>query len=199
MDLVDDDGAHRAKHPAAPVAGEQDVEGFRGRHQDVRRLSRRRGARFLRGIAGANVNAYLGQARIEGADRRKGLLEVFLDVARQRLERRDVEHLGAVLQSGALRQEPIDGRQKCGQRFAGSGGRGDERVLALADVRPALPLRRARLTERGREPGLDGGMKAAEGGVHHASAPPSRGDVCSLLPTGRLGNGAQEGNTLKKE
>ena len=35
--LVDDDRAHRPQHLAAPFGREQQVQRFRGRHQDVRR------------------------------------------------------------------------------------------------------------------------------------------------------------------
>ena len=55
VDLVDDDGAHRAQHLAAALGGEQQVERLGRGDQDVRRL--------------AQHGRALGRGRVAGADR----------------------------------------------------------------------------------------------------------------------------------
>src|SRR5256885_1173779 len=76
-------------------------------------------------------------------------LEVFLDVVRQRLQRRDVDHLRLVGECAfdALPYQPIDRGKKRGQRLARPGWRGDQHVAALADCRPRLLLRAGRRRE----------------------------------------------------
>ena len=90
--------------------------------------------------------------------------EVLLDVVAERLERRDVEYFGAVLQiSGErLADQTIDAGEKRRQRLAGSGGRGDQRGASRQDVRPALLLRFGRRAEALREPFLDERMRPGE-------------------------------------
>src|SRR5207302_7371668 len=100
-------------------------------------------------------------------------LEVLLDVDRQRLERRHVHHLGGALDGlAALGRaiQRVDADEEAGQRLAGAGGRGDQRVLAGRDVRPALKLRRRRARrEAALEPGAYGRMEQT---VHRATVAP---------------------------
>src|SRR5437773_2527850 len=87
-----------------------------------------------RGVAGAypGADVDVGQAlRAQGRpyalERR---LEVLLDVIRQRLEWRDIDHLGLIRQAAVepLADQRVDGGEKGGERLAGAGGCGDEHV-----------------------------------------------------------------------
>ena len=68
----------------------------------------------------------------------------------------------AVLET--LAHEPIDGGEKCGERFARSGRRGDQNVPLRLDGRPRLLLRRGGRVEGPVEPIGYGGMEGGEGG-----------------------------------
>ena len=167
VDLVHDHGLDRAQHLAPAVRGEQDVERLRRRHQDVRRTLEHRGARRGRRVAGAHRGpdrdlglAALAQPLEDAGER---LLEVALDVVRERLERRDVDDpgaLGKVAAGGdALAHQVVDHRQERGQRLAGAGGGRDQGGPPLLDRGPGLELRRRGLAESLLEPGGDGGME----------------------------------------
>ena len=90
--------------------------------------------------------------------------EILLDVERERSERRDVQHPGAMGASvGAGRgDEPVDRGEEGSERLAGTGRSADQGVFAGGDVRPPLDLRRRRLGERGREPLPDGRRERVE-------------------------------------
>ena len=81
-------------------------------------------------------------------------LEIFLDVVAERLERRNVQHLGLVREFPAQRfaHQGVNAGQKCGQRFARAGGRGNDGAAASQDVRPARLLRLCRSGEALEEP-----------------------------------------------
>ena len=89
-------------------------------------------------------------------DARERQLEVALDVVRERLERRDVDHLRAFgkLAAGgdALAHQVVDHRQERGQRLAGAGRGRDQRGTPLLDRGPGLELRRRGLAESLLEP-----------------------------------------------
>ena len=146
VDLIDDDGARRREHLPAGLAREQQVQRLRRRHEDVRRPLAHRGALGLGRVAGANLGADLERrqvaARQLGADSRERLLEVALDVVRQRLERRDVDDSRHVVElpGHALAHERIDRRQKRGQRLARAGRRSDQRMPAARDRGPRVDL-----------------------------------------------------------
>ena len=61
VNFVDDQRARRAQHSTAAFAGQQNIEGFRGGDDDVRRLLCHRGAIFGRRIAGAHQRANGGR------------------------------------------------------------------------------------------------------------------------------------------
>ena len=85
----------------------------------------------------------MGAQALRGqADAHQRRLEVALDIVRQRLERRDVQHAAAPLGilGRGLRRQLVQAPQKRGQRFARAGWRQDQRVLGLGDCRPALVL-----------------------------------------------------------
>ena len=103
VDLVDD---HRACGPeklAAPLGGEQQVQGLRRRDQDVGRALQHARPLPRRGVARAHRDADLGQFGALGfrdpADLRQRFDQVALDVVAERLERRDVHHRGFVPQA----------------------------------------------------------------------------------------------------
>ena len=102
VNFIDDDGAAGCEHIAAGLRTQQDVQRLRGGHDDVRRPAPHAGALRLRGVAGAHHRPYLNvryakrhQLFANAAQRR---LEIALDVVRQRLQRRDVDHARLVRQ-----------------------------------------------------------------------------------------------------
>jgi hypothetical protein len=91
MQLVHDHAAHALQHRAAGFRSQQDEERLRRRDQDVRRRLAHAVALEGRGVAGADsvANRYVVEALLEElvADAGERLLEVLLDVVRERLER----------------------------------------------------------------------------------------------------------------
>ena len=92
-------------------------------------------------------------------------VEILLHVVGERLERGDVDDLrgGRERAGDGQAQESIDGDEKRGQRFAGAGGRGDERSFAAQDGGPALLLRFGGGTEFGEEPLGHDGVRPGKG------------------------------------
>src|SRR6266487_1946459 len=86
-------------------------------------------------------------------------------VVRQRLERRNVDNVGFVCKRAGTRRahESIDANQKCGERFSGASGCGDENVAAGGDLGPALQLGLGRVLESGVEPFGDERIETGEG------------------------------------
>ena len=86
--------------------------------------------------------------------------QVALDVHRQGLDRRDVEH-AAPRVFGRHRREhhAVEARQEGRQRLAAARGREHQRRLAARNRRPALRLWRRRSAERLGEPLFDGGVE----------------------------------------
>ena len=176
VDLVDDHGARGRQHRAARLRAQQHVERLRRRDDDVRRALRAHAlALGLRRVAGAHPGADLdvGQPllaqRLADAGQRR--LEVALDVVGQRLERRDVDDLGLVLEAALqpLPHQRVDRRQEGGERLARAGRRGDQHVAPGLDRRPGLGLRRRGRSEAAGEPRGDRGMEQG-GGARFVSA-----------------------------
>src|SRR5205823_7803305 len=91
--------------------------------------------------------------------------QVLLDVVRQRLERRHVDHRRLVRQPVPEQRpadEVVDGGQEGGERLARAGRGGDQGVAAGLDLRPGARLRLGRRAEALLEPGGEGGVKAGE-------------------------------------
>ena len=177
VDLIHDHGAGGGEHLPARLRAHEDVERLGRRHHDVRRALAHRGALVLRRIAGAHegADAVLGQAaRAQlGVDAGERRLEVAVDVVRERLERRDVHHVGLVGEraggeSGA--HQLVDDGQEGRQRLARAGGRGDQDVAPRRDLRPRRLLCRGGCGEGALEPGADGWMKL--GGHERIEAQP---------------------------
>ena len=93
--------------------------------------------------------------------------QVLLDVERQRPQRRDVQHPGAVrpLVGTGRRGEAVDRSKERRQRLAGSGRGADQRVFTGGDVRPAQHLWRCGFGERRREPFPNGGRESLQNRV----------------------------------
>ena len=177
VDLVHDDGSGAGEHGPPALAGEEDVERFRGGHQDVRRLPAHRLARRARGVAGAHHGADagaglpgLGQGAVDARERH---FQVLVHVVAERLERRDVDHPGRVGQRrpAAVPDQGVDGGEEPGQGLARPGGGGDEGMASGGHRVPGLRLAGGGGAEGRLEPGGDGGMEAVEGhGIEVAAA-----------------------------
>ncbi len=165
MDFVDDRRARSRQHLAPRLRAEQDVERFRSRHQDVGRAPAHPLALGGRRVAGAHPCADLDIRRpappefFPNAGERR--FQVAVNVVRQGLERRDVNHLGRVGQAPfePLADEVVDGREERGERLARAGRRGDQSVAPGLDGRPGFCLRGGRRVEGLREPRRDRGVE----------------------------------------
>jgi hypothetical protein len=164
VDFVDDGRPDGREHPPAALAREKEVEGLRGRDEDVRRAPDHRRAVARRRVARPHEHPDLGNRRIGCSDLGERALQVLLDVVRESAQRRNVKDLGLVGELRPLPAERVDRRKECGERLSGPGRRGDERVLARADRRPAVALRGRGFTETVGEPPLDRGVERGEQG-----------------------------------
>ena len=168
VQLVDDHGAHVSQQRAAALGREHQVQRFRRRDQDVRRVTKDRRAGGLRRVAcaqrGADLrrrDAHLSRDVTDAIERR---LQVALDIAAQRLQRRDVDDIDAIRQSAvqpALHQR-IDARKERRQRLAGAGRRGHQRIAPGGDRVPAGELRACRRLEAALEPATNRGVEGVE-------------------------------------
>ncbi len=199
VDLVDDHAAHIAQHLPPGLGAEQHVERFRRGDQDMRHPLAHRVALGLRCVAGAHSGANVHRRQAEplqlGADAGQRLLEVDMDIVGQRLERRHVEHLGAVDQPAlgqALLHQRVDGGEKGGQRLARTGRRGDQGRATGAYQRPGCCLSRCRGGKAAGKPARHGGMEAAQriGGRHAHADEYGAAPAIAQATAGRLwGNG----------
>ncbi len=118
---------------------------------EARRLAHHPRPLRVGGVAGAHRDLDVGRVEAELArdlgDLAQRALQVLGDVDGERLQRRHVDDArDAVDRLARLVREvqPVDAHEEPGERLARSGGRGDERVVARRDVRPAVALRRRR-------------------------------------------------------
>ena len=137
----------------ARVRRQQQVERLRRRDEDVGRLALEPRALGLRRVAGADRDRRrdVGVAAAVGdlGDAGERRAQVALDVDRERLERRDVEHAAAAALGRRRREhQAIEAPEKRGQRLAAAGRREDQRRVAARDRRPAERLRPRRRLER---------------------------------------------------
>ena len=165
MDLIDDHRPGRRQHLAARLRAQEDVERFRRRHHDVRRLAMHAGALGRRGVAGPDPGAdfYVAQAEARqlAPDAGKRRLQIAMDVIRQRFQRRNVNDMRFVGQRflETLAHEVVERSHERGKGLAGSGRRCDQRVAAGLDRRPRAGLGGGRSAEGFREPGSDRGVE----------------------------------------
>ena len=173
VDLVDDERVHVRQDPAPARAGQQQVEAFGCRHQDVGRMLRHGGAlargRVTRAYRHANGDVGPTALLEDRLDALQRDLQVGVDVVAEGLQGRHVDDLGALGQRTvlALADQVVDGGQEGRQRLAGTRGRSDQRVLPLLDDRPGALLDVGRLVEPVLEPRGHGGMEEVVG--HGAS------------------------------
>ena len=156
------------RQPLARVRRQQQEQRLGRGDQDVGRL--RAGSARARwpacrrcgcAIAGVVHRDALRLRDVGDAGQRRA--QVALDVDRQRLERRDVEHAAALLgRRRRLEHQPVEAPEKRGQRLAAAGRREDQRGLAARDRRPSELLRLASARETRGEPLAHGGVKQVE-------------------------------------
>ena len=167
MDLIDDDPAHAAKR-LARLRGQDEIEGFRRRHQDVRGSLAKGATLPGRCIAGAQAHAHLADGGAESlggqGDAGQRCTEVAVDVVDQGLQGGDVEDAQALsrVRGLVLGQQTIQAPQEGGQRLAAAGGCTDQAVLPCGDGRPTLRLRLGGCLERTLEPRARGRLEDGE-------------------------------------
>ncbi len=175
MDFVHDQGAGAGEHLASAGACEQEVKAFGRGDKDMRRGAGHGRALIRGGVARADAcaDAMRGQAHgfqlmVDAVER---AVQIPVNVIAQRLERRDIDHVGAVFEPAfkAELDEFVDGGEEGSQGLARARGRGDEGMLMGLDGRPSAKLNVGRGFECGFEPLARGGMEVAEG--HFYSRP----------------------------
>ncbi len=153
MQFVDDHALDRLQHRAARVGTEQDVQGLRRGHQDVRRCAAHAFALRCGCVAGAHcrANAKVRQAHPgqSGLDAGQRFLQVLADVIGERFERRHVEHMNLIREPfvQALAHQFVDGGEESRKCLARARRRGDQRVAALRGHGPCLRLYLGRAAE----------------------------------------------------
>src|SRR5262249_53086708 len=132
VDLVDDHRARGLEHGPARLGAEQDIEGLRRGHHDVRRKLGGTLALSLRWIAGAHPRADhdIGQSPRAKllADAVERNVKIAMDVVGESLQRRDIDDLRFVLEPAVetLANETINGAEESGKCLAGASRRGDQ-------------------------------------------------------------------------
>ncbi len=186
--LVDDHRVHAAQRLAGP-RGEHQEQRLGGGDQHVGWLGGQPAALVGRGVSGAGADPDLGRRQPQPPGgvlhARQGGPQVALDVDRERLQRRDVEHPAALLRlrgrGGVGTGELVEAPQERRQRLARPGRRHHQRVLAGADRVPGTQLGRRRLGERAGEPLPGEGREPVEhgrgvGGLGHGASLPRGAD-----------------------
>ena len=140
MNFIDDHRLDGRKHLAPATSREQDIERLGRGDQQVGRLAEHRGPFALRRVAGANRYPDVRQLGIQRGQFGERPLQIFLHVVAESPQRRDVDDAGLVRKRFALTSEVVDRREIASNRFAGAGGGGNQRVMPLANQRPATAL-----------------------------------------------------------
>ena len=150
--LVHDDVLDPAPVIAPACLAEQERETLRRRDQDVRRLVSELAAEIGRGISRphADTDGALAAPQ-QPLDCRQRDRQVALDVVAQTPERRDVNAAQSrcELALGVAPEQPVEDRQKPGQRLARPGRRDQQQMLARRDRGPGQPLRGSRSLGKG--------------------------------------------------
>jgi hypothetical protein len=161
MDLVDDHGLDPRQHGAG-LGGHQQEQRLGCGDEDVGRVSDQATSLVGRGVARAHPDTDVRrrQARTCGLapDPGQGGAQVALDVDREGLERRDVQHPAALVR-GRVGRESVQGPQERRQGLAGAGGGDHEGVVAPGDRLPGADLRLRGSAEGAVEPGPGGGRE----------------------------------------
>ena len=169
VDFVHDHRARGLQHAPAGFRAQQDVQRFRGGHDDVRRALAHRIAFGLRRVAGAHGGADFDVGRTQVFELRANAFdrhfEVDAYVVGQSLQRRHVHDPGGIgeLAGRTFAHQFVDRGQERRQRLARTGRRGDQHIATGLDRRPGFALGFGRCGERRLEPGGDGGMECLHG------------------------------------
>ena len=170
VNLVDDHPANGGQDLARRTREEQEERLRRG-DQDVRGMpfdlppvSRRR-------VAGPDRDRDRREFEVHPlrlhCDAPQRCLQVALDVHRERLERRDVQHAAAFsVRRHGLAGQPVDAPEECRQGLATAGRRRHQRVAAGRNRFPTALLDLSWRLERARKPGAGGRRKQIDRGGH---------------------------------
>ncbi len=166
VDLVHDHDARGPQHLAGLLRGEEQVERLGRGDEDVRRRAQHRRALVLGRVAashrGRDLRRRIAHRLGEGADLAARLGQVLVDVRRQRLQGRDVDHphlVGKLALLGALAEELVERGEERGERLPRAGGRGDEGGVPAPDGGPAQGLGGGRLAEAAVPPAAEYGVE----------------------------------------
>ena len=164
--------AHRTQHRPSAVAGQQDVERFGCRDQNMRRALAHQRARRSRRVTGAHrssdgrhLTEFFGQQLLNSSQR---LFEIALDVVAQRLERRHVQHHGFRCEFATpdTTGQLTDRGQEGGECLARASRCRHQRVTAGRERRPGTALAGRRSREARAEPARHSRIKrGAEHGL----------------------------------
>src|SRR5580704_19364235 len=158
MNLVNDHGLNITQDRAALLRCKQDVERLRCRDKNMRRTLQHRTAfvreRVARADSGANLWHQEATFACHLQNFAKRDFEVLLDIVAQRLQWRNVQDLGAILEitRQRLAYQSINAGEKCGEGLTRAGGRRNERGVTSQNVRPSLLLRLSRRAEPADKP-----------------------------------------------
>src|SRR5207253_8808577 len=166
VNLVDDDRIY-SRQPLPRVRRQEEEqrlgrgdENVGGLAAESRTLERGSIARADGDLRNRDADARLARQIRDSRERRA---EVALDVNRQRLQRRYVEHAAPLLGRGrGLEQQPVQAPEERCQRLPAAGRRKDERGVAARDGGPPELLRTRRRLERAGEPLPDRRAKQLE-------------------------------------
>ena len=128
--------------------------------------------------------------------------EIAVDVVAERLERRDVDDLHSVRERPVetLADQVVDRGEEGGERLAGAGRRGDQRVPSGLDRGPGVRLGRARRPKGARKPCRHGGMEEVGASMTRArmASPGRLRRLARQLgaPVVNLGRGSQSAQPL---
>src|SRR5580704_120646 len=167
MNLINDHGLNITQDRAALLRCKQDVQRLRCRDKNMRRTLQHRTALVHERVAGADSGANLWHQEATFACHLQNFaereFEVLLDIVAQRLQWRNVQDLGAILEIARQRfsHQSINAGEKCGEGLAGASGRRNERGVTSQNVRPSLLLR------------LRGRAEAADKPIPHERVGPS--------------------------
>jgi len=163
VNLVENHGLDGCEFGAG-VRGQQKVERFRRRDQDVRRMSREPRAVSRRSVTGADGDGGLVKLCLDTArllcDADQRCAKIPLDVHRERLDRRYIKDAAALrLLRCGREHDVIQAPEECCQGFAGTGGCENQARVPCRDGGTTESLGSGRAIENGFEPSANGRVK----------------------------------------
>ncbi len=161
VDFIDDQCLGGFQEVAAARGSEQNIKRLGRRDENMRRFSHHRLALLRRRIAGTNGHANRRQknsfASRQIVNFRQRRLQILGDIVAKRLERRDINHAGALIEPAVERalDQPVERPEKRGQGLARPRRRRDQRGFSGGDGLPTLRLCRRWSLEFLGKPALD--------------------------------------------